>query len=250
MPKVFAMQKFKASILSTRPINEALIQEAAGKNILIDVLSFIETEIIDSIEVHEEIENALLETATVVFTSMNAAEAVATHLNYYKPDWSIYCIGNTTKKLVKEYFGEELIADTAKDATELAEKIAEDEVDEIIFFCGDKRRDELPTILNKYNIDVTEIEVYQTNMVQHTIEKSYNGVLFFSTSAVESFFSTNDLNDKTVLFAIGNTTASAIKKYLPADSAGSTNKIIVADEPGKSNLVEKAVKYFTLLKNL
>ena len=86
---------------------------------------------------------------------------------------------------------------------------------------------------------MNEIEVYQTNMIHHTVEKNYDGILFFSPSAVQSFFSTNKLNDKTILFAIGNTTASAIKKY-------STNKIIVADEAGKSNLVEKAIEYFTL----
>ena len=144
---------------------------------------------------------------------MNAVEAVAAHLNDYIPDWKIYCIGNTTKKLVQEYFGEDLIAETASDATELAEKIIEDNItDEVIFFCGDKRRDELPSILNEHNINVNEIEVYQTNIIQHTIEKNYDGILFFSPSAVQSFFSTNKLNDKTILFAIGNTTSSAIKK--------------------------------------
>lgn len=234
------MQNIKANILSTRPIAETLIQQAFQQHIEIDVLSFIETEAIDSIEVYEEIENTLTESAVVVFTSMNAVEAVANHLSDYQPDWKIYCIGNTTKKLVKEYFGEEMIAGNAADATELAELIIEDnETDEVIFFCGDKRRDELPSILNDNNIDVNEIEVYQTNMIEHKLDKSYNGILFFSPSAAESFFSTNKLDNKTILFAIGNTTASAIKKF-------STNKIVVADEPGKNNLVEKAIEYFTL----
>ena len=49
MLKVFAMQKFKASILSTRAIDKVLIKEAKSKHILIDVLSFIKTEPIDSI---------------------------------------------------------------------------------------------------------------------------------------------------------------------------------------------------------
>ena len=61
--------------------------------------------------------------------------------------------------------------------------------------------------------------------------------MFFSPSAAESFFSTNTLTDKTILFAIGNTTALSIKKY-------TGNKIIVADEAGKNNLVEKAIEYF------
>ncbi|HVX26603.1 MAG TPA: uroporphyrinogen-III synthase [Parafilimonas sp.] len=232
------MQKFKASILSTRPIDETLILEAKSRDILIDTISFIETEAIDSIDVYEEIGNAMLESVTVVFTSMNAVEAVAAHLHDYTPDWKIYCIGNTTKRLVVEYFGEDLIAGTATDATELAEKIIEDDItDEVIFFCGDKRRDELPSLLNENDIEVNEIEVYQTNMIHHTIEKNYDGILFFSPSAVQSFFSTNKLNDKTVLFAIGNTTASAIKKY-------ARNKVIVADEAGKINLIEKAIEYF------
>lgn len=232
------MQKFKASILSTRLIDEVLIKQAKSKNISIDVLSFIETEAIDSLDVYEEIESILLESAVIVFTSMNAVEAVGAHLHDYKPDWKIYCIGNATKKSVIEYFGEDLIAETAKDATELAEKIIEDDItDEIIFFCGDRRRDELPSSLNEQGIEVNEIEVYQTNLLQHAIEKNYDGILFFSPSAVQSFFSTNKLTDKIILFAIGNTTASAIKKY-------STNKIIIADKAGKSNLIEKAIEYF------
>lgn len=247
--KASVMQKFKASILSTRLIDETLIKQAKLKNILIDVLSFIETEAIDSLDVHEEIESILLESAVVVFTSMNAVEAVGAHLYDYKPDWKIYCIGNVTKKSAIEYFGEDLIAGTAKDATELAERIIEDnETDNVIFFCGDKRRDELPALLNEQGIEVNEIEVYQTNLLQHTVEKNYDGILFFSPSAAESFFSNNKLTDRTILFAIGNTTASAIKKYLPADKAGSTNKIIVADEACKKNLVEKAIEYFLLQK--
>jgi uroporphyrinogen-III synthase len=233
------MQKFKATVLSTRPIDAELINNAASQNIKIEVLPFIETEPIDSLEVYDEIENILLQTAVVVFTSMNAVEAVASHLHDYKPDWKIYCIGNTTKKLVQEYFGDELIAADATDANELAEQIVEDGITrEVVFFCGNKRRDELPAVLNANDIEVNEIEVYQTNMLHHKIEKPYDAILFFSPSAVQSFFSNNKLWEGTIPFAIGNTTANALKKY-------TTNKIIIADEPGKSNLVTKAIEYLT-----
>lgn len=239
LQKKFSVQEIKTQILSTRPIDEQLIQQAALQNILIDVISFIKTEAIDSVDVYAEIENALLEFAVVVFTSMNAVEAVAANLHDYKPDWKIYCIGNTTKKLVKEYFGEELIAGTASDARELATLIIEDDItDEVIFFCGDRRRDELPSLLNEHDIDVNEIQVYQTISIQHVIKKNYKGILFFSPSAVQSFFSNNKLNEKAILFAIGKTTESALKKYCK-------NKIIISDEPGKTNLVDKAIEYFT-----
>lgn len=233
------MQQNKIFILSTRPIDAPLINEARYQNIEIDILSFIETVPIQSIEVQQEIENALLKSSAVVFTSMNAVEAVANELDGHQPDWKIYSIGNTTRQLVKKYFGEEAIAGSAESAAELAELIVgEDNSDDIFFFCGEQRRDELPDILRSNDIDVNEIVVYQTIQVKHKIEKTYHGILFFSPSAVQSFFSNNKISDKTILFAIGNTTATEIKKY-------TNNKIITGDEPSKENLVMEMIRYYT-----
>ena len=231
----------KIEILSTRPVDVSIINLCTANNIVLDIFSFIKTEPIETVEVQQEIENALLLSAVVVFTSMNAVEAVAQFLFDAQPDWRIYCIGNTTQQLVKKYFGNDCIAATAQDAAALAEVIIAEEkdgIEEVIFFCGDIRRDELPQALQSNNIDVQEIVVYETIAVHHKIEKIYQGILFFSPSAVDSFFSANKPNDKTIFFAIGNTTASTIKKY--AD-----NKIIIAGEPGKDALAEKAVEYFS-----
>jgi uroporphyrinogen-III synthase len=233
------MQQNKILILSTRPIDAPLINEAKHQNVEIDILSFIETIPIRSIEVQQEIENALLKSSAVVFTSMNAVEAVANELDGHQPDWKIYSIGYTTRQLVKKYFGEEAIAGSADSAAELAELIVEeDNSDDIFFFCGEQRRDELPDILRSNDIDVNEIVVYQTIQVKHKIEKTYHGILFFSPSAVQSFFSNNKISDKTILFAIGNTTATEIKKY-------TNNKIITGDEPSKENLVMEMIRYYT-----
>jgi uroporphyrinogen-III synthase len=232
------MPQNKIEILCTRPLTASLIDEAADAGIAIDELAFIETESIVSVEVQQEIELAATEIATVVFTSMNAVEAVAAFLDGQQPEWTIYCIGNATARLVKEYFGEERIAGRETDAASLAELIAEDGfTDEVTFFCGDQRRDELPGILKQHAIEVNEIVVYQTIEVPQKISKEYYGVLFFSPSAVKSFFKNNKLPEKTIAFAIGNTTAGEIKKY-------SSNKIITSDEPGKENLVQKMIEYF------
>ena len=232
------MQQNKISILSTRPLEDLLIDQAKQSGIEIDMLSFIKTEPIQSTEVQQEIANALLQSSAVVFTSMNAVEAVADELQGQQPGWKIYSIGGTTKQLVKKYFGEKSIAGTAGSAAELAELIAgEGNEDEVIFFCGDQRRDELPDILRSNDIDVNEITVYQTTALPHKIEKQYQGILFFSPSAVECFFSNNKAADQTILFAIGNTTATTIKKH-------SKNKIIIADEPGKENLLTKVIRYY------
>jgi uroporphyrinogen-III synthase len=233
------MPRQKITILSTKPLNDSLIKEANQKGIVVEVVSFIETEPIQTVEVQQEIENILLQSATVVFTSANAVEAVASQLEEQDPDWTIYSIGNHTSELAEHYFGIEKIAGTAFTGKELAAIIGEEsDTDEIFFFCGNRRRDELPDILRKNNFEVSEIVVYETISMPQKITKEYNGILFFSPSAVESFFLNNKVDNLTILFAIGNTTADEIKKR-------TNNKIIISDEPSKELLMEKVMGYFS-----
>lgn len=238
MQKIFVMQDNPITILSTRPLEKEWVEEANAMGIFIDQLSFIETEPVQTIEVLEEIEQAFLREATVVFTSKNAVEAVAKEQQNFTPHWRIYCIGYATQLLVKKYFGEQSIAGTADSARDLAERICEEtDTEEVIFFCGDQRRNELPDKLRSKNIDVIETVVYQTIAVPHKIKKQYHGILFFSPSAVESFFCQNKISRQTILFAIGETTAAAIRKY-------SSNKIIISNKPGKETLLHRMLEYF------
>jgi uroporphyrinogen-III synthase len=233
------MQQSSVHILVTRPVEGSLIEQAGEAGLTIEVIPFIETELIQTVELQQEIEQTLLQTTSVVFTSPRAVEAVAAQLDEQEPEWAIYCIGNRTKELVDQYFGAAHIAGYASNATDLAQEIVESiEKDEIIFFCGDQRRQELPMILEQKQIHVEEIVVYQTIQVPRKLKKEYQGILFFSPSAVESFFRMNTIPAKTILFAIGSTTADAIKKY-------SNNKILIGDQPGKSTLLEMAIEYFT-----
>lgn len=225
-------------VLSTRPLSEEIIEAAASKGIELAIIPFIKTEPIENVEVQQEIEHALTLVTAVVFTSMNAVEAVEEFILEELPTWKIYCIGNTTKQLVEKYFGESSIAGFADNATLLAETIVADNPDELIFFCGNQRRDELPEILRSNDIEVDEIVVYETIALSQKINEEYHGILFFSPSAVKSFFSVNKIVSGTVLFAIGETTAAEIKKF-------TSNKIIISDEPGKENLAEKMIEYFT-----
>lgn len=233
------MPEHKLHILSTRPVETSSIEEARQKGIILDVLSFIETEAIQTIEVQQEIEWASVQQATVVFTSMNAVEAVTEMLDGHIPDWSIYCMGYKTKQLITDYFGETAISGTAANAAELADEILEnEEPEEVIFFCGNQRRDELPGKLRKQHISVNEIVVYETLPVEHKLGKEYDAVLFFSPSAVDSFFKKNKLSANTVAFAIGNTTANTVKRFC-------SNKIIISKLPGKEELVTEALEYFS-----
>ena len=227
------------TILCSRPLTASLLNEAKEKGITIEELSFIETTPIHSAPVKTEIENIAKQNTTVAFTSMNAVEAVADVLKNQQIDWSIYCIGTTTVQLVEKYFGAHHIAGTANSAAELALLIATNKsIKKVDFFCGDQRRDELPDILRSNKIEVNELVIYTTSTVAHTIDKMYDGILFFSPSGVHSFFENNSLPPSTILFAIGSTTGNEIVKY-------TNNKIVLSNIPGKENLVRKMIEYFT-----
>ncbi|MCW3088842.1 MAG: uroporphyrinogen-III synthase [Sediminibacterium sp.] len=232
------MQEPEIYILSTRPVDASLVEMAREQGIVLDILSFIDTEPIRTVEVQQEIELAAVEVATVVFTSMNAVESVTEMLDGHVPEWTIYCMGHKTRELVENYFGEEAIAGTADSASQLAEEIIEDAyAGEVIFFCGNQRREELPAKLAAADITVTEITVYQTIVLPRKVEGEYNGILFFSPSAVESFFAKNQLPAHTVVFAIGPTTKETIERYC-------SNKIISSLSPAKDKMLEQAMAYF------
>jgi uroporphyrinogen-III synthase len=238
LPKKLEILQNRIQILSTRPIDPSQIKIAKDLGIDIDCLSFIDTTPINNKDLNKKIKELLLTESTVVFTSMNAVDAVASHITKSKPDWKVYCIGITTNKLVKHYFGEGVIIGTATNAAELAGLIVEDrKANKLSFFCGDQRREELPSILRNNGIRVYEIEVYQTKDVYHTLDKEYHGILFFSPSAASSFFKSNQLAESTIIFSIGTTTAAEL-------ASKTKNKIVVSDLPGKDQLVKKMIDYF------
>lgn len=229
------MSSKQFKILSTRPLSQNIVEEATLKNVLIDEVEFITTKAISDDKTITCIKTYLQQPHTAVFTSMNAVEAVAAHIKG-GVDWKIYCMGNTTKNLVHKYFGN-VIAGIGYDAIGLARAVVANKENEVVFFCGDQRRDELPVELNANNINVTELLVYNTIALNKTVTQHYDGILFYSPSAVESFFKNNTLSDNTILFAIGETTAATIKTH-------TSNQIIISDEPGKDKLADKAISFF------
>jgi len=222
--------------LSTGTIEDELRTEVSGI-ISLDVLPFIRTEKVSGTEVREQILMASRLPAIVAFTSVVAVETVFSMLNGRTTGWQIFCIGHATRRSVEQRFGRECISGTAENARELARLMISAKIDRVIFFCGDQRRNDLPDQLGQSHIDVEEIVVYRTVLTPQEVRKKYDGILFFSPSAVKSFFQKNQLKDQTVLFAIGTTTAMEIAKY-------SLNKVVVSEEPEKQVLLKQVRTYF------
>ena len=233
------MSKPEKYLLSTRPLPKAVIDEAAQKGVAIETLSFISTQPVADEDLFIKIKSLAVEPHTVIFTSMNAVEAVAAQVQEV-PQWKIYSIGNTTRQLIVDTWGADKLVATAEDAGRLAERLIDDEVKNAVFFCGNRRRDELPNKLRSEGGQVEEVVVYETEETPVPLQKEYDGIMFFSPSAVQAFYQNNKPGKGTKLFAIGKTTAEALKEK-------KANNIIVGYETNKAALARLAVE--TLASN-
>lgn len=172
----------------------------------------------------------------LIFTSGNAVKAVSNHPDVQeirrKPS---FCVGEKTADLLDENgFTVQEIADNA---VELAQDIISHYASEsFTFFSGNQRLDELPDQLKKANVPFNEIEVYATTAAPHKFNGSWDGILFFSPSAVESYLSANQITNE-MCFCIGQTTAKTLEHK--------TQNIIVANQPSVENTIIQAINYFS-----
>jgi len=230
------------NILCTRLLPQSIIAKAGDSGIKIDVVPFIKTEAVTDKVTIEQIQELTSKKITVVFTSVNAVEAVIPNL-LSKPDWDIYCMGGITREKVLSFFTENSIKKTARNAANLAEKIIAANIQQqIIFFCSNHRLDNLPVLLRAYGTHFQEVVVYNTIETPHLVEDNYDAVIFFSPSAVHSFFAANTIATDVILFAIGKTTAATIETYV-------SNEVIASEWPGQEQLIDQVINYYSDIKH-
>ena len=172
----------------------------------------------------------------IIFTSKNAVKIVLSNkIAAELKSRKIFCVGEKTAATLANTGLE--IAEKAQNASALAEKIVQNYKEEdFLFFCGKKRREELSDKLKNDQVVLNEIEVYDTHIVPKRIDRIFDGVLFFSPSAVTSFFQENKI-EESVVFCIGTTTAAEAKKY--------SDKIVVASKPTIENVIVQVVKHLS-----
>lgn len=223
-------------ILSTRNLENAFITKASGRGIHIDTENFIETRPLQHEALKEQIKQLATQPLTAVFTSAHAVIPVFSGL-HLRPQWDIFCISGATRAAVLAFMPESAIVATADYGAALAEKILSGKATrDSCFFCGSRRLNTIPKKLKAAQIPLRELVVYETELRPQKINQDYDGILFFSPSAAESFFSLNKVSEKTILFSIGNTTGKTLKKH-------SGNRIITGETPGTEQLLERVLNF-------
>ncbi len=168
-----------------------------------------------------------------VFTSKNAVKGflkLKDDLNY--SDKKFFAVGHKTAEGLKEA-GIEVSIPENETAVALAEFILAQKIKSVLFWCGNLRKEELPELLKQHHVAVTELTVYHTGLYPRRITATYDAVMFLSASAVESFFSVNELPKGAPVFAIGDTTAHALKEY-------TASKVFTPEKPDIDMLLTMA----------
>ncbi len=221
-------QRRRSSVLSTKKLTPAQQNLLLNSGINVVEYNAIAIEINDFKWEYQEPEK-------LIFTSKNAVKSFLKkfeQLPAHNPE--TFCVGGKTKNFLQQN-GFKVIA-AEENAATLGNLIAKEYSNEkFVFFCGNKKREELSKILKEGNISFKEIEVYKTSLNKKEFQQEFNGILFFSPSAVKSFTSKNELKES-MAFCIGNTTASEAKKH--------TENIKIATSPSIENVIVQVVKTF------
>ena len=217
------------SILSTKTLSPSQKELFLSSGFNFVEYDAIQIEFID-FEAPKKIENA-------IFTSQNAVRAFFSshNVNSCKIE-NVFCVGDKTKILLEE--NGQKIKKKTKNASLLTDFIKKNHKNSSFhFFCGNLRREEIPSLLKKDKIDIFEVKTYRTILNLIKLNQNWDGILFFSPSCVQSFISENKMNSS-IAFCIGETTASEVKKY--------NENIIISATTTVESVISKAMK---ILKN-
>ncbi len=175
----------------------------------------------------------------LIITSQNAAKAVAAHPEVQDIRRNpVFCVGLKTADLLDELGF--TVQETAENASELAKVILDDySTESFTFFSGNIRRNELPMALMEADVEMNEIEVYETELTPAEIKSQIDGILFFSPSGVKSFLLKNTLENQ-VCFCIGQTTATEIQRVTGSNPVTT----IIANQSTIESTIVKCINHF------
>ena len=175
----------------------------------------------------------------IIFTSKNAIKIILKNsiIKNNLANKNIYCVGKSTAELIKKN-NLNLIKseDNSKNLSKFILANFKSSKNSFTYFSGKKRIRELENNLKKNNINIIVHEVYDTLLTPIKINDLYDGVIFYSPSAVKSFFKGNNSLNNTHGFCIGNTTAKELYNY--------SNRFSVAKSNSEENMLESINKYF------
>ncbi len=216
-------------ILSTKKLSKALKNKLSDAKIELVEKNFIQTK---SINFEKTQLNDYL-----IFTSKQAVKSVLKSDVKNVLSKSCLCVGSKTQSfLEKKGFTVLESLDYAEELIQIIE--SKYKTNSFTFFCGNIRRNTIPAFFQQNKIAYNEIVIYETKLKSYQIKETFDGVLFYSPSGVNSFLEKNTLENKTC-FCIGTTTAKALEKK--------TKNIVIASQPTVEHVINEVIHYYKRL---
>ncbi|MGM0933577.1 MAG: uroporphyrinogen-III synthase [Bacteroidota bacterium] len=212
------------TVLSTKKLSSSQKNLFLNTGLSLVEYDAIKIEFLDFEFPKKEIKNAII-------TSQNTAKVI---IKKQLQIQNCFCVGEKTAGFLKKHnFNIREVSDYGSDLAKIITEKYRDE--KFIFFCGNLRREELPSVLKEEGIEFQEVEVYKTSLNKQSFPQEFDGIMFYSPSGVKGFASENKIKESTA-FCIGKTTAKEAEKH--------TKNIIIATKPSIENLIVTVVKHY------
>lgn len=198
----------KKNILFTRDLNSEHLKYAEELGLSVTAKAFIQINILSLTENKIELINSKPE-SNWIFTSQNAVKCIAKSIDSFNSlqKKTVYAIGDkTAEELLK--IGIKAVLPEQHNSQSLIEFLEKQTASSYIHFSGNLRQNIVSDFMTEKELDLEEIECYQTNLHQPDVNTNdFDAICFCSPSAVTSFFSKYKIKDTIPCIAIGSTTA-------------------------------------------
>ncbi len=237
------MPERKLRILFTRGLAEQEIRLAKSYGIEVSPKPFTEY-VVDADEKRIK-QHLSSDTNGFIFTSARAIGAIAsvipaTELRDELSSKATFAVGEETASSIRQY-GVNPIVPNAHNAAGLAtEIISRSDTLHLTYFCSKIRRPDMVQALRASGLAIEEEVVYDTTgiKVDSINPEDYDAITFYSPSAVRSYLNQYELTDNLEIFAIGNTTRTALLE--------SGREVMTPSKPNTSSMLCKIKEYYQL----
>jgi uroporphyrinogen-III synthase len=228
------------SLLTTRGLSNEASNFISEMNWSLDTVKIIETkgavsrpQILKILEEFNKKPKQLL----LIFSSENAIKHLVAGFNHFGFDFpsglSTVCVGNKTKEAAETLVQARMVC-SGDNSTLLLKRLLKDFSPEctFVYFCGNRRLPILPDGLKENGFTIKEFFVYTTVLTPVKLLNYYDAVLFFSPSAVDSYFEKNKWHDNMIAVSIGNLTSERLALF-------GVENICESETPGEIPMLEK-----------
>jgi uroporphyrinogen-III synthase len=196
-------------------------QLAEKYNLKIDFRPFIKVEPVSVRDFRKQKIDILKHTG-IIFTSRNAIDhffSICQELKIEMPaDMKYFCISEQTAHYLQKYIviRKRKLFVGVRSAADLFEFFKKHKGEKYLFPCSDIRKDDIPSFLEKNNIEFTEAIIYHTVAADLSDLKDikYDILAFFSPSGIKSLLQNfpDFKQNNTRIAAFGPTTAQAVRE--------------------------------------